>query len=302
MWSGVPFPSASSPISTQETAEEKEIDINQTLHAILYDTDDLPAYNNNNNGTFGYANDPTITHHNNTFTEVTKHTHDTAYHTKTTHDDASMRHYYRSLARDDDTHDNETAPLCLPYQDGDELEPGVNFAAQAEDALAEEAFLSEERVRYPLEKFDTACSRCMSGCPARLQHVIKQATKREPIGNVVGFNNATSTIASVGTSTDNKIKYYLPMDHCLLCAADYAADGAAILFAEDRLVIELDHDEINALRTFIDRFPVIKRLTAPTKWPDTRPTNLLTAQKKKPMELQQIHFLTLGSMHPTLRS
>jgi hypothetical protein len=158
MGSGVPLLSASSPISTQETAEEEEIDINHTLHAILYDTDDLPAYNNNNNGAFAYANDPNITHHNNTFTEVTKHTHDSAYHTTTIHDDASMRHYYSSLANDDDTHDNETAPLCLPIQDGDELESGVDIASQAENTLEEEAFLSEERVRYLLEKFDTACS------------------------------------------------------------------------------------------------------------------------------------------------
>jgi len=82
-------------------------------------------------------------------------------------------------------------------------------------------------------KFDSACSRCMSGIPNRLFN------KSKPMSDIVvkGFNGAISSVDSVGVNDDGKKEYYIqsmPSDLCLLSANEYAKDGAAILMEKHR--------------------------------------------------------------------
>lgn len=110
-----------------------------------------------------------------------------------------------------------------------------------------------------IEKFDTACSRCISGVQSRISAVdVKH--------NIVikGFNNAQSSVTAVGTNCDGKTEYFvdsMPGDLALLCANDYVEDGAAILFHGDGVVVQLSRDEQIALRKYVAQFPVMKQLT-----------------------------------------
>eukprot|EP00981_Chlorochromonas_danica_P002182 scaffold435_cov174-Ochromonas_danica.AAC.2 len=52
----------------------------------------------------------------------------------------------------------------------------------------------------------------------------------------------------------------MPKDLCLLCAQEYAAEGAIILFETDGAVLKLNTTEILDLRHYISRFPRLKSL------------------------------------------
>jgi hypothetical protein len=117
----------------------------------------------------------------------------------------------------------------------------------------------QQRVRI---KLDTACSRSVSGCPRRLKYVYPQ---NNPLyqQQIVGFNNTTSGITQAGINEDHKVECYvhnMPKDLCLLCAQEYAAEGAIILFETDGAVLKLNATEILDLRHYISRFPRLKSL------------------------------------------
>ena len=52
----------------------------------------------------------------------------------------------------------------------------------------------------------------------------------------------------------------MPSNLTLLCANAYCQEGCAVLFAQDGLVLSMTASEVTALREFIDKYPVVKRL------------------------------------------
>jgi hypothetical protein len=67
----------------------------------------------------------------------------------------------------------------------------------------------------------------------------------------------------VGTNGDDKSEYYvqqMPSNLVLLCAHDYAMDGAAVLFADDGVVLQLNEEQIAQLRDVISPWAVTKQL------------------------------------------
>ena len=108
-------------------------------------------------------------------------------------------------------------------------------------------------------KFDTACSRNMSGNSDRI--VPDTMVVRDV--SIKGFNGSISTPSAIGTNEDNKLEYFvqsMPRNLALLCAQDYVSDGAAVLFPTDGKVIRMTSDEREALKDYIAAFPTIKRL------------------------------------------
>ena len=108
-------------------------------------------------------------------------------------------------------------------------------------------------------KFDTACSRNMSGTAHRLDNQQKH-------DNVIiqGFNGATSTVDAVGMNSDGKMEYYvksMPTNLTLLSAHEYVKDGAAVLFPEDGVVLRLTEPERESLQQYIKQFDVVKQLS-----------------------------------------
>ena len=109
-----------------------------------------------------------------------------------------------------------------------------------------------------IEKFDSGASRCMSGNPDRLSTI--QPLKRI---RIVGFNNTHSEPTSYGLNSDNKEEYYvsdMPSNLTLLCANAYCQDGCAVLFANDGLVLQMSESELNDLKEFLMKYPVMKNL------------------------------------------
>ena len=109
-------------------------------------------------------------------------------------------------------------------------------------------------------KFDTACSRNMSGTTTRIDSTLRNNS------NIViqGFNGTTSSVDAVGTNADGKLEYYvssMPSHLTLLSAHDYVKDGAAVLFPDDGVVLRLTDTEREALQQFIKAFQVSKHLT-----------------------------------------
>lgn len=106
-------------------------------------------------------------------------------------------------------------------------------------------------------KFDTACSRNMSGVPGRL---LSQSSAH---ASVQGFNGALERVDAVGANEDNRMEYFLssmPRNLVLLSGQEYAKEGAAVLFPEDGRVIRLNAEEQTALREFLRPFPTVKDL------------------------------------------
>ena len=131
------------------------------------------------------------------------------------------------------------------------------------DAASDFAFLSST-TNSPVQvtiKFDSACSRNMSGVPDRLQ---SSTTPADDIG-IKGFNNSISYAKSIGLNSDNKTELYvpsMPSNLVLLSAHDYAKDGCALLFENFGLLLKLTPQEKNSLlSTIAYKYPVDKVLT-----------------------------------------
>lgn len=106
-------------------------------------------------------------------------------------------------------------------------------------------------------KFDTGCSRNMSGVPGRLH------TTSTTQASVQGFNGALERVDAVGTNADSRMEYFLssmPRNLVLLSGHEYAKEGAAVLFPEDGRVVRLTAEEQAALREFLRPFPTVKEL------------------------------------------
>lgn len=113
-----------------------------------------------------------------------------------------------------------------------------------------------------IQKFDTACSKCVSGCQGRLIQIFP-ALENHKTPTIQGFNGSVSKVAVTGLNVDFKEEFYvpdMPADLCLLCARDYAKDGAAILYANDGVVLSLDAQQLETLKRLVDTFPKTKQL------------------------------------------
>jgi len=129
----------------------------------------------------------------------------------------------------------------------------------AECALYIDSYNVEENFDTVI-KFDSACSRNMSGIKDRITEEDNTILDI----NIRGFNGATSTVDSVGVNADGKMEYYvssMPPNLVLLCANDYAKDGAAILLPDKGVVLQLTELEREDLTKYIERFTVLKALT-----------------------------------------
>lgn len=148
----------------------------------------------------------------------------------------------------------------------DEIVALAAFSIEYDDIISTEVCqtaLAQEAMSTVLtnlvEKFDSACSRSISGVPGRIKAV--------DVGHnilISGFNNSTSEVTAVGINDDSKTEYYvksMPNNLALLCANDYVESGAAILFHNDGVVLDLSPQEIDELREFLQEYTVVKRLT-----------------------------------------
>jgi len=109
-------------------------------------------------------------------------------------------------------------------------------------------------------KFDSACSRNMSGVKGRISNIKNDKN----IGvQIKGFNGSTSVVDTVGINNDGKMEYYvknMPSDLVLLCANEYAKEGAAILLPNSGVVLQLSDVERDDLEEYVKKFTVSKRL------------------------------------------
>ena len=134
----------------------------------------------------------------------------------------------------------------------------IDYAKRNDDSDDITAFTADDRVDV-IVKFDTACSRSMSGVNDRIvpdTMLIKQVS-------IKGFNGSVSSPSAIGRNEDNKMEYFvqsMPRNLALLCAQDYVSDGAAVLFPNEGQVIRMTSDERAALKNYIAAFPTIKRL------------------------------------------
>ena len=110
-------------------------------------------------------------------------------------------------------------------------------------------------------KFDSACSRNMSGNPSRLT-----PSSVQPVDNirVKGFNNTISPASSIGLNEDNKSELLvpsMPSNLVLLSAHDYAKDGCALLFKDFGFLIKLTESEKESfIQSLVSTYPITKFL------------------------------------------
>jgi hypothetical protein len=108
-------------------------------------------------------------------------------------------------------------------------------------------------------KFDSACSKNMSGNPSRLLPSTVNSTNNI---RVKGFNNTVSPATSIGRNEDNKSELYvpsMPSNLVLLSAHDYAKDGCALLFEDFGILVQLTESEKQSFIQ-INRYPITKFL------------------------------------------
>jgi hypothetical protein len=109
---------------------------------------------------------------------------------------------------------------------------------------------------------DSAASRSMSGIYGR----IRKDEELSPASDIVitGFNGTTSLVDSVGKNEDNMTEYYvptMPKDLVLLCANDYAQQGAVILLPKSGFVLKLKNEEQEKFIKMIKQHEIRKTLT-----------------------------------------
>lgn len=121
-------------------------------------------------------------------------------------------------------------------------------------------FVSQCREGIMKEIFDSGCNFCLSGCPNRLRN----AEAYQSHNGVMGFNGTSSTITATGVNHYGVQEHYvegMPSDLCLLCAQQFAKQGAAILFGDCGYVLRLDSDKLQQLNQFISDNPILLRLS-----------------------------------------
>ncbi len=111
-----------------------------------------------------------------------------------------------------------------------------------EDTVSDDQQEAEAGYNVMVVKFDTACSRNMSGTTERIDNAVSNTNNIR----IQGFNGTTSNVDAVGINADGKLEYYvssMPTHLTLLRAHDYVKDGAAVLFPNDGVVLRLTDTE-----------------------------------------------------------
>lgn len=127
-------------------------------------------------------------------------------------------------------------------------------------AYGEEGYVVSEGAELVL-KMDSGCSRCMSGAEGRI--LVRGADFDVSKVIINGFNKSTSRVDDVGQNEDGKLEYFvssMPANLVLLCAHDYARDGAVVLFGDCGFVYKLTDAEQRKLRVFVGQYQPWKTL------------------------------------------
>ena len=108
--------------------------------------------------------------------------------------------------------------------------------------------------------FDTGASSNMSGLPERLHEIFPQTDYNIMIS---GYDGSKCIVDLVGLNEDSKRELYckkMPPGLVLLSGQQYAAEGAAILYKDEGVVIQLEDEELKSLKRFVEQFTVLKKL------------------------------------------
>lgn len=92
---------------------------------------------------------------------------------------------------------------------------------------------------------DSGCSLSMSGRKGR----VREGVVRDVV--IRGVTGGVEESVVVGKNDDDKEEIFvesLPDDLVLLCANQYAKDGAVILFGSDGLVVKMENEDVQELR------------------------------------------------------
>lgn len=94
----------------------------------------------------------------------------------------------------------------------------IIYLTDSEASMYEECSNSTTEENFDnVIKFDTACSRNMSG---NMNRLVESYVNEERI-TIKGFNGSSSTVDAVGVNEDGKLEYYvknMPSNLTLLCA------------------------------------------------------------------------------------
>lgn len=185
----------------------------------------------------------------------------------------SFRDYnniYTILAEDDNINmeDKDNNNKINIIQNGNNNSNNINeeytileecsIAVEKEEELA---YVGELRIKKLLTiKMDSAASRSMAGSEGRLKNVTP--LEGDSI-TITGFNGTISNVRLVGQNEDNKKEYYVPSmpeNLVLLCANDYAQDGAVVLLPNSGMVIKMSENERKELLKTLNKYEVTKYL------------------------------------------
>ncbi len=130
-----------------------------------------------------------------------------------------------------------------------------------------------------VEKFDSGCSHCVSGDPQRLKTVINNT----PVIGIKGFNGNMSLVTKLGLNHHDKPEFYvqnMPEDICLLCAHDFAKEGAAILMETGGVVIRIEPHHMDDFLAYIKQFPQVLQLRVNNRTYEVDPSNTEDLQEE----------------------
>ncbi len=108
--------------------------------------------------------------------------------------------------------------------------------------------------------FDTGASSNMSGLPGRLHEIFPKTDYNIMIS---GYDGSKCIVDLVGLNEDSKRELYckkMPPGLVLLSGQQYAAEGAAILYKDEGVVIQLEEEELKSLKAFVEQFTVLKKM------------------------------------------
>lgn len=117
-----------------------------------------------------------------------------------------------------------------------------------------ETVYNEHTMSEVCEKFDSGASHNMSGNIKRIRGELQTDCMSQGIR---GFDGTIRRIDGIGVNDDGKNEYFvsaMPDTLALLCAHDYASEGAAILFKDDGVVLRMTSEEQAKLKLFLQQF------------------------------------------------
>ena len=123
-------------------------------------------------------------------------------------------------------------------------------------------------------KLDSGASCSMSGITGRIKNVSNRNSHSNSNSNsnsnsrrieIEGFNGNISLVDQIGENGDGKKEYFvssMPDDLVLLCAHQYASDGAVVLMKNDGFIIHLDDVEVEEFRNLVKKYFLFKKISS----------------------------------------